>query len=184
MSATGDSAQRRLTFEKTTDNLPAWSRDGQWIYFKSNRTGSNQIHKIPAAGGEAKQITFKGGFEGFESPDGKLFFYTKARGGDGIYSVPVNGGEEKQVTELKNAGYWRSWTVVNEGICFVAKDSESRWAIRFFSFATRRIRPLVMLTYAPLYWTPGLALSPDGRRLLFAHLEQPYDELMLMENFR
>ncbi len=184
MSAAGDSVWRRLTFEKTTDNLPAWSRDGQWLYFKSNRSGNNQIHKMPAAGGEAKQITFKGGFEGFESPNGKLFYYTKARGGDGIYSVPVNGGEETLVPELRDAGYWRSWTVVKEGICFAAKESESRWAIRFFSFATRRTTSLITLTDAPLWWAPGLALSADGRRLLFAHLEQPYDELMLMENFR
>jgi Tol biopolymer transport system component len=28
MSAAGDSTWRRLTFEKTTENLPAWSRDG------------------------------------------------------------------------------------------------------------------------------------------------------------
>lgn len=86
--------------------------------------------------------------------------------------------------ELKDAGYWRSWTVVNEGICFAAKEGDSQWAIRFFSFATRRITTLITVIDAPLWWAAGLALSPDGRRLLFAHLEQPYDELMLMENFR
>jgi hypothetical protein len=126
---------------------------------------------MPAAGGPAKQITFNGGFEGFESPDGKLFYYTKGRASDGIYSVPADGGEEKPVPELKGAGYWRSWTMVNEGICFTAKDGEAQWAIRFFSFATRRIMPLVTLTDAPLWWNAGLALSPDGRRMLFAHLE-------------
>jgi serine/threonine protein kinase/Tol biopolymer transport system component len=183
ISATGDSAWRRLTFEKTSENLPAWSRDGQWIYFRSDRSGRNQIYKMPAAGGEPKQITFNGGYEGFESPDGKLFYYSKGRGVYGIYSVPANGGEEAPVPELKEAGYWRSWTMVNEGIGFTAKVSESEWAIRFFGFTTRRITPLITLTHAPLWWAPGLALSPDGRRLLFAHLEQPYDELMLMENF-
>ncbi len=184
ISATGDSTWRRLTFETTSENLPAWSRDGQWIYFRSNRSGKNQIYKMPAAGGEAKQITFNGGYEGFESPDGKLFYYSKGRGVYGIYSVPANGGEEAPVPELKEAGYWRSWTLVNEGIGFTAKESESEWTIRFFSFATRRITPLITLTQAPLWWAPGLAFSPDGRRLLFARLEQPYDELMLMENFR
>ncbi|MBS1811446.1 MAG: protein kinase [Acidobacteria bacterium] len=134
--------------------------------------------------GPAKQLTFNGGFEGFESPDGKLFYYTKGRAGDGIYSTPADGGEEKPVPELKGAGYWRSWAVVNEGIGFAAKDGESQWAIRFFSFATRRITPLATLTNAPLWWNAGRALSPDGCRMLFAHLEQPYDELMLMENFR
>ncbi|MEP7336777.1 MAG: protein kinase [Acidobacteriota bacterium] len=183
MSAMGDSTWRRLTFENSSESLPAWSRDGQWIYFRSNRAGSRQIYKMPALGGEAKQLTFNGGYEGFESPDGKLFYYSKGRGTYGIYSVPANGGEEKLVPELKDAGYWRSWTLVNEGIGFIAKESESEWAIRFFSFATRRTTSLVALKHAPLWWAPGLALSPDGRRLLYAHLEQPYDELMLMENF-
>jgi Tol biopolymer transport system component len=183
VSAAGDSPPRRLTSEKSSENLPAWSRDGQWIYFRSNRSGSNQIYKMPAAGGEAKQLTFNGGSEGFESPDGKLFYYSKGRGVYGIYAVPADGGEEKLVPELKDAGYWRSWTVTNEGIAFLATKSEAEWAIQFFSFATRRITSLLMVKDAPLWWMPGLAISADGRRLLYAHLENPYDELMLMENF-
>jgi Tol biopolymer transport system component len=175
---------RRLTYEKTAETQPAWSRDGQWIYFKSNRTGSYQIHKMPAAGGPAKQITFHGGFEGFESPDGSIFYYTKARGEYGIYAVPAEGGEEKLVPELSRAGYWRSWGVVKEGIYFIAKESAPRQTIRFFSFATRRITPLVEVAGEALWWQPGLALSPDGRRLLFAQLEHAKDEIMLMEDFR
>ena len=175
---------RRLTYEKTAETQPAWSRDGQWIYFKSNRTGSYQIHKMPAAGGPAKQITFHGGFEGFESPDGSIFYYTKARGEYGIYAVPAEGGEEKLVPELSRAGYWRSWGVVKGGIYFIAKESAPRQTIRFFSFATRRITPLVEVAGEALWWQPGLALSPDGRRLLFAQLEHAKDEIMLMEDFR
>ncbi len=123
VSATGDGPPRRLTFEKSTENLPAWSRDGQWIYFRSNRTGKNQIFKMPVAGGEARQITFNGASEGFESSDGKLFYYSKGRGVYGLYSVPAEGGEETLVPELKDAGYWRSWTVANEGICYLARKS-------------------------------------------------------------
>jgi len=184
VSATGDSPPRRLTPEKSSENLPAWSQDGQWIYFRSNRNGSNQIYKMPVAGGEAKQITFNGAFEGYESPDGKLFYFSKDRGVQGIYAVPAEGGAEKLVPELKDAGYWRSWTVTNEGIGYLAKKSEAEWAIRFFSFATHRTTSLVTVKDAPLWWMPGLAISADGRRLLYAHLENPYDELMLMENFR
>ena len=135
------------------------------------------------------EARFNGGYEGYESPDGKLFYYSKGRGVYGIYSVPADGGDEKlvpelPVPELKDAGYWRSWTVVNQGICFPIKKSDSEWAIQLFNFATRRTSSLFTVTDAPLWWMPGLALSSDGRRLIYAHLEQPYDELMLMENFR
>jgi hypothetical protein len=139
---------------------------------------------MPAAGGEAKQLTFNGGSEGFESPDGKLFYYSKGRGVYGLYAVPADGGKETLVPELKDAGYWRSWTVTDEGISYLAKKSESEWAIQFYSFATRRITSLFTVKDAPLWWMPGLAISSNGRRLLYAHLETPYDEIMLMENFR
>ena len=143
-----------------------------------------QIYKMPAAGGAAKQLTFHGGFEGFESPDGSLFYYIKGRGEYGIYAVPANGGEEKLVPELSRAGYWRSWNLVTEGICFIAKEEAPQQTIRFFSFATRRITPLVTVNGEALYWLSGLALSPDGKRLLFAQPEPRKDEIMLMENFR
>ena len=33
--------------------MPSWSRDGQWIYFASNRTGSWQVWKVKAASDES-----------------------------------------------------------------------------------------------------------------------------------
>lgn len=51
---------------------------------------------MPAAGGKARQITFQGGFEGFESPDGSLFYYTKARGEYGIYAVPAKAAKKNR----------------------------------------------------------------------------------------
>ena len=62
---------RRLTSAATGDVAPSWSRDGNWIYFASTRSGTLQIWKMPAAGGPAVQVTRKGGFEGFETADGQ-----------------------------------------------------------------------------------------------------------------
>ncbi len=183
ISATGG-PWRRLTFEPSAQVQPAWSSDGKWIYFKSNQTGNYQIHKMPASGGPAKQITFHGGMEGFEAPDGSVFYYTKARGEYGIYSVPANGGEEKLAPELSQAGYWRSWGVVRQGLYFISKESGLHQTVRFFSFATRKVTPLLTVDTEALWLQPGLALSPDGRRLMFAQLEHANDEIMLMENFR
>ena len=61
---------RRLTDDPAEDDNPRWSRDGRWIYFHSNRSGEDQIWKIPAEGGEAVQVTKQGGMGGviaFES---------------------------------------------------------------------------------------------------------------------
>ena len=41
------------------DDLDAFSRDGKWMYFGSNRGGERQIWKMPA-NGETVQMTRKG----------------------------------------------------------------------------------------------------------------------------
>ena len=95
---------QRLTADPAEDVAPSWSRDGRWIYFGSSRSGSMQIWRVAVAGGPAVQITTQGGFEGFESPDGKYFYYTKGRGIPGICRVPVEGGQEVPVIESHQAG--------------------------------------------------------------------------------
>jgi hypothetical protein len=77
----------------------------------SNRSGKLQIWKIPKEGGPAVQLTKDGGFEGFESPDGKFFYYAKGRRMPGIWRIPVEGGEETLVLDEHKAGFWRHWAV-------------------------------------------------------------------------
>lgn len=39
----GGGVTRRLTRHPATDRFPSWSRDGRWIYFSSDRSGSLQV---------------------------------------------------------------------------------------------------------------------------------------------
>jgi Tol biopolymer transport system component len=177
-------APRRLTTEASNDILPNWSRDGAWIYFCSDRGGNKQIWKMPAAGGPAVQITQKGGFEAVEAPDGKTLYYSKGYT-DGLWTVPSTGGEERPVPELAEAGYWRSWTMTADSIYFVAHTgSAPPRPLKFFSFATRRVTQIGTVEKDPLRWVPGLAISPDGRWLLYAQIERDTSNIMLVENFR
>ncbi len=175
---------RAITTESSAETKPSWSSDGKWIYFNSNRSGKDQIWKIPAAGGAAQQVTKSGAFEGFEAPDGQTFYFSKGRRVYGIWSMPVAGGEEKPVPELGQAGYWRSWGVLKEGIYYITKEETKQQTIRFFSFATRRTSPLLAVDKEPLIWNPGLSLSADGRLLLYAQLDYVVDDILLLENFR
>ena len=77
--ATGE--RRQLTVAAKSANGAAWSPDGRWIAFLSDRagvlakspTGKRQVWVMPADGGEAQQVTkMENGVEGFAwSPDGK-----------------------------------------------------------------------------------------------------------------
>ena len=48
---------RRLTSHPDADVSPRWSPDGSQIFFISSRSGSSQVWRIPADGGEATQVS-------------------------------------------------------------------------------------------------------------------------------
>jgi Tol biopolymer transport system component/serine/threonine protein kinase len=175
---------RQLTSEKSLEVVPCWSGDGQWIYFSSNRTGERQIWKVPAAGGTAVQVTRKGGFESAESPDGQFVIYSKDRDVAGLWRVPVAGGEEEPIPELATAGYHRYWSLTKTGILFVPQDVQPRPVINFFNFASRQVTQVAWPDKVPIYGPPGMAMSPDGRRLLYAQMDRVVSDITLVENFR
>ncbi len=181
MSAEGG-APRRLTTDPANDGVPSWSRDGRWIYFASNRSGTRQVWKAPAEGGQAVQVTKQGGYAAIESPDGRVLYYAKFDS-PGLWRMPVDGGEESLVLDQLQPGYWGGWAVVDKGIYFINPEAKPRATIEFFSFATRRITRIALLEREPLQWFSNLAISPDGRWILYSQLDQGGNDIMLVENF-
>jgi Tol biopolymer transport system component/DNA-binding winged helix-turn-helix (wHTH) protein len=174
---------RRLTTDPAEDIVPSWSRDGSWIYFSSKRGGTSQIWRMPSADGEAVQVTRQGGFESCESPDGQFLYYTKV-GAPGIWRRPVMGGEETLVLDHHQAGFWRYWTVVERGIYFATAERPEQPLIEFFSFATSQVTPVAVLEKGLNSRASGLAVSPDGRWLIWTQRDQVGSDIMLLENFR
>lgn len=183
ISAAGG-APRALTDHAADDCCGSWSHDGQWIYFMSTRSGQQQIWKMPAGAGEAIQITKGGGHVALESPDGQFVYYS-VRGGEGerdgmgaLRRVPVNGGTEEEV--LRSVTFY-NFAVRDDGIFFIPRaDAEGRSAIHFFSFASRKSRPVAAIASI----VPGISVSPDGRWLLYSQIDERRSDLMLVENFR
>ena len=68
----------QLTRAKKSSTSPAWSPDGTWIAFISDRSDKRQIYLISPKGGEATVITnVEEGVSAFEwSPDGKQIAFT------------------------------------------------------------------------------------------------------------
>lgn len=66
----------RLTWEESKEEYPAWSRDGRWIYFSSDRAGVSQIWTVPADGGVALPVTSTQASQAFESADGATLYFT------------------------------------------------------------------------------------------------------------
>jgi len=180
---------RWLTEKAPDAGLPCWSQDGRWIYFWLNRSGDNQIWRMPVEGGEAVPVTKNGGFECLVAPDGRTLYYTKlnwggpAAGSAQLWKVSVEGGEETLVFD--RAIYPRYWTLAEQGIYFVPSDWSARPTIEFFSFSTGQITQVVALEKPPVRgFHPGLSISSDGRSILCALVEQDTSDIMLVENFR
>jgi dipeptidyl aminopeptidase/acylaminoacyl peptidase len=76
--ATTSGAPRQLTSGRKSSLQPAWSPDGQWLAFISDRDGKRQLYRIHTGGGEAERLTT--GDEGINAfawaPDGTRIVYT------------------------------------------------------------------------------------------------------------
>lgn len=176
VSSEGGQPHRLMTGKSKVAGA-SWSRDGKWIYFGSDRSGTWQVWKVPPHGGHAVQVTQKGGAGGVESPDGKTLYYAKGLRVQGLWKVPVQGGEETQVLHHPWAGLFECWGVAREGIYFYNDDTS---AIEFFSFATRKITQIAK----PEKRGGDVALSPDGRWILFSQVDQDTSGIILVDNFR
>jgi Tol biopolymer transport system component len=70
------------------------TRDGRWLVFPSDRNGSWQIYKMPAAGGEAIQLTTDsaGAYGPSWSPDGhQIAFHSMRSGNRDLYTMAADG---------------------------------------------------------------------------------------------
>jgi Tol biopolymer transport system component/DNA-binding winged helix-turn-helix (wHTH) protein len=164
------------------DNLsPSWSRDGKWLYFASKRDSEPfQLWKMPVQGGSPTKLTKHGGMSGVESPDGRFLYYSKYELG-GLWKMPLEGGEETQVLEEVRGGSWPNWALTSDGIYFLRFDKSPRVSIQFFDFATRKTIPLWTLDKEPGW---GLAMSPNGKSILYVQGEFAESNIMLVKNFR
>jgi Tol biopolymer transport system component/DNA-binding winged helix-turn-helix (wHTH) protein len=173
---------RRLTSEPSRESVPSWSRDGRWIYFASDRSGASEVWKMPSTGGAAVQVTRRGGFAAFESPDGKLLYYAKGWTVPGLWRIPTSGGEEIELIGSLEAGYWGYWAVVENGIYYL--DTTAKPVIAFFNIATHRTTRVFDLENRPAREAPGLAVSSDNGTILYTQLDTSNSDIILVDNFR
>ena len=173
---------RRITTETSNDVVPSWSRDGRFVYFASNRAGTRpEVWKAPASGGAAQQVTTQGGFAAFESSDGKYLYYAKFDAA-GVWRIPTEGGEESLVLDRPKPREWGYWAVADHGIYFINSESKPFATIEFFSFETNRVTRIATIEKEPINTASNLAISPDGRWILYTQLDQSDSDIMLVEN--
>jgi len=73
---------------------------------------------------------------------------------------------------------------VDRGIYFATEATLGHPLIEFFNFATGQASEVTRLVKGPHRFAPGLAVSPDGRSLLYSQMDQSGSDIMMVENFR
>ena len=175
--AAGGGKPHRVTNDAFRDIRPSFSHDGKWIYFRSNRTGRVEVWKVPAAGGTPQQITQNSGNEPFESPDGKLLYYTNSQG---LWTAPVAGGDPKLVLAEP---VFLLYALAGHSIYYGVRNPPALWVLRT---ETGRKFEYVHFPKEGLGLDGGtvFSVSSDERTILFSQTDRQESDLMLVENFR
>ncbi len=176
----GGGPPRRLTSGPQHEGLASWSRDGRWIYYRQDRSDGHDIWRVPSAGGPAERLTRNGGLLARESADGKTLFYTQRDETSPLVSLPLAGGPERPVVDCVLS---RSLADGPDGMYYLGCSPELREAPLYrLDPATGRSRLLGKVETGR--GLRHLAVSPDGKTILFTRMVAEGADLMLIENFR
>jgi tricorn protease-like protein len=173
---------RRFTEDSWQNVMPAWSRDGRFIYFNSTRGGGQlRIWKKALIGEAPIQITRAAGGEALESTDGRLVYFSD--GTRGIWQVSPDGQDEHLVAGLENVHDSRYFDVTARGAYFL-RDAAPPGELVFYDFATHRSKPLIDLESRFLRGMPSLSVTPDDVWMLYAEVDNNGSDILMLENFR
>ena len=168
----------RITTDPSDEAEARWSRDGNWIYFSSNRTGQIEIWKMRADRGAPVQVTKAGGLDGIEGRDGFLYYAKTPRSPTSIWRVPIAGGDETVVVD--GLSYSSNFAVGERGLYFMSRGvSSSDTSIEYFDLSTRKRTRLGAIGKR---WWFGIALSPDEQSLMYSVVDRIDSNLMTVDS--
>jgi Tol biopolymer transport system component len=173
-------------------NGASWSNDGKSIYYESR----GQIWKASADGSGPRVLTSQGGGQPAESLDGKFVYYGNRRE---IWRIPADGGTEEEAIRsdrgfvmggprlTAKGAYYVEWTRERDmrmrrgrGGPAVSFNS-AQITIFFYDFAEGKSASIFeteMIDFS------GVAVSPDGKYMLYPRVDDSQTNLMLVDGFK
>jgi serine/threonine protein kinase/dipeptidyl aminopeptidase/acylaminoacyl peptidase len=103
------------------------SEDGNWIAFDSNRSGNQDIYKMPRSGGEPIRLTDDPSdeFSPTWSPDNKLIAYFSFRAGNrDIYVMNADGADRHQITSDPAQERYPDWSPDGQDLAFFSDKTD------------------------------------------------------------
>lgn len=155
MTDTKNGKQIQLTRGNKNSGQPAWSPDGQWISFISNRDGKNNLYLLPVTGGESEKVTeVKSGISSYKwSPDGRSVAF--------ILADSATEEDEKN-TKAKEDWYYMDEKIKQSRLYILKLDLKD-------SAGTRVMKKLTGQNFN----VNAFDWSPDGKQIAFSHGKSP-----------
>lgn len=174
----------RITWDDGFDNLSAWSRDGEWLYFSSTRDnvgGMNGVFRVRASGGTPMPVSrelYRNHEGAAPSPDGRELALTGNGTGErqwwrnghsnletgAIWLLRDDGKHAYQrITPDDARALWPMWSGDGQAIYYMSDRGghENLWR------ATREGAPVPVTRFVDgrVLWP---SISADGRTIAFA----------------
>lgn len=155
----------------------AWSPDGSWVVFESDRESFRDLYRIAPDGSGLRRLTEnrEGNFDPAVSPDGQWIAFASSRDGDAeIYVMRADGGEQRRLTAFHRDDWGPRWSPDGRTLAFL---SNREGADRIFLVSPdgtglRKLGNSTDSTAAP-WQEADPAWSPDGTRIAFTRHVRP-----------
>ncbi|HXG85780.1 MAG TPA: DPP IV N-terminal domain-containing protein, partial [Pyrinomonadaceae bacterium] len=170
---------QRLTFDSAPEQLDAWSRDGEWIYFSSNAAdiaGMNDIFRVRASGGTPLPFSsdrYTNEFGASLAPDGTMAFTARGISNSQWWRKGRSHIDESEIWLKRDANYekitdagakqlWTMWSADGSRIYFVSDRSGAQniWTLPLKGQA----KQLTNFTGGRVLWAN---ISGDGKQIVF-----------------
>jgi Tol biopolymer transport system component len=193
--STSGGSPTRLTSDPGADVVPVWSPDGEWIYFTSRRGGVPRTWRVRRHGGSEEQVTAEAAFGAQFSLDGRHLLYARERVNTSLWRRPVRGGVEEPALvddrgQPRTVVQFAFWRPTGSGIIYLERRPSGAggqapgFLLQSYDAASRRIETIATLPAPPALAAGGLAVSPDGRRLLYTQIDQQRSDINLLQPYR
>jgi len=165
----GEAAHRWRTRGNSVDRQPAFSPDGQWVIFSSNRSGNLDLWKLSIATGAVRRVTEDAAddWDPAFMPDGRSILWSSSRSGH--FEIWFSAADGTGARQLTNDGVdAENPTATPDGRLIVYNVSNPArsgvWTIKPDGTGAARLVPGV-------WSTPEV--SPDGRWVAFRSQSEP-----------